>query len=189
MVTAFQCPHPGCGRCFSVQSNMRRHMRIHLQDIQRQQDDAARYGEQAEVLLTPVPTYASPPSPWILRLCIRTNSSVRMLRWLIASSWNTTSKIALRYSHLWIMILCDIDMMRLVLSSYQEKLDPQDLIRYIYTVLRVRWITRALSIYWRHNPHIQLNNGLNHQLIYKWIVYFPNFIKKLLSWYYHSIFR
>ncbi|KAI8149724.1 hypothetical protein BJV82DRAFT_479184, partial [Fennellomyces sp. T-0311] len=23
------CPHPGCGRRFSVQSNMRRHLRVH----------------------------------------------------------------------------------------------------------------------------------------------------------------
>lgn len=27
--TAFQCTHPGCGRRFSVQSNMRRHARVH----------------------------------------------------------------------------------------------------------------------------------------------------------------
>jgi len=26
---AFVCPHPGCGRAFSVQSNMRRHARVH----------------------------------------------------------------------------------------------------------------------------------------------------------------
>ena len=26
---AFICPHPGCGRAFSVQSNMRRHARVH----------------------------------------------------------------------------------------------------------------------------------------------------------------
>lgn len=25
----FQCPHPGCGRSFSVHSNMRRHLRVH----------------------------------------------------------------------------------------------------------------------------------------------------------------
>ncbi|KAI7855192.1 hypothetical protein BDC45DRAFT_414024, partial [Circinella umbellata] len=25
----FDCPEPGCGRRFSVQSNMRRHMRVH----------------------------------------------------------------------------------------------------------------------------------------------------------------
>ncbi|KAL5523901.1 hypothetical protein ACEPAG_8074 [Sanghuangporus baumii] len=25
----FQCPHPDCGRCFSVHSNMRRHYRVH----------------------------------------------------------------------------------------------------------------------------------------------------------------
>ncbi|ORZ24405.1 hypothetical protein BCR42DRAFT_317957 [Absidia repens] len=25
----FACPHPGCDRTFSVQSNMRRHIRVH----------------------------------------------------------------------------------------------------------------------------------------------------------------
>lgn len=27
--TAFTCPYEGCGRSFSVQSNMRRHARVH----------------------------------------------------------------------------------------------------------------------------------------------------------------
>ncbi|TDL26165.1 hypothetical protein BD410DRAFT_716077 [Rickenella mellea] len=36
----FQCPHPGCGRCFSVQSNMRRHSRIHGQGSQNQQESS-----------------------------------------------------------------------------------------------------------------------------------------------------
>jgi hypothetical protein len=30
--TAFQCPHEGCGRNFSVLSNMRRHARVHTQE-------------------------------------------------------------------------------------------------------------------------------------------------------------
>lgn len=28
-ILAFACPFPGCGRCFSVLSNMRRHARVH----------------------------------------------------------------------------------------------------------------------------------------------------------------
>ncbi|KAJ7615747.1 hypothetical protein DFH06DRAFT_908859, partial [Mycena polygramma] len=27
--TPFRCPHPGCGRAFNVNSNMRRHWRNH----------------------------------------------------------------------------------------------------------------------------------------------------------------
>jgi uncharacterized Zn-finger protein len=33
-----QCPHPGCGRRFSVQSNMRRHLKVHYCGPQSQKD-------------------------------------------------------------------------------------------------------------------------------------------------------
>jgi hypothetical protein len=33
--TAFECPQPGCGRTFSVNSNMRRHYRTHAPDSSR----------------------------------------------------------------------------------------------------------------------------------------------------------
>ena len=36
---------------------MRRHMRIHMQDLRRQQDGALEDDEQAEVLLMPAPTF------------------------------------------------------------------------------------------------------------------------------------
>ncbi|KAH9935295.1 uncharacterized protein B0H18DRAFT_868928 [Fomitopsis serialis] len=36
----FTCPHPGCGRSFSVQSNMRRHARVHERGSDSQADVA-----------------------------------------------------------------------------------------------------------------------------------------------------
>ncbi|EPS97713.1 hypothetical protein FOMPIDRAFT_1061694 [Fomitopsis schrenkii] len=36
----FTCPHPGCGRSFSVQSNMRRHARVHERGSESQADVA-----------------------------------------------------------------------------------------------------------------------------------------------------
>lgn len=41
MISAFVCPYEGCGRSFSVQSNMRRHAKVHTRSnsTQQEQDD------------------------------------------------------------------------------------------------------------------------------------------------------
>lgn len=31
-LSAYMCPYAGCGRSFSVQSNMRRHARVHIRE-------------------------------------------------------------------------------------------------------------------------------------------------------------
>ena len=55
--TAFTCPVPGCGRTYTVKSNMRRHMRSH---------DAREYQETSEVALMPVPPPPMDPMPCII---------------------------------------------------------------------------------------------------------------------------
>lgn len=46
--TAFTCPYEGCGRSFSVQSNMRRHARVHTRGAEAQGGDLEEEGESAE---------------------------------------------------------------------------------------------------------------------------------------------
>ena len=43
---AYVCPFEGCGRSFSVQSNMRRHARVHTRNAEAQQEeDSEEEGE------------------------------------------------------------------------------------------------------------------------------------------------
>ncbi|RPD68624.1 hypothetical protein L226DRAFT_473173 [Lentinus tigrinus ALCF2SS1-7] len=44
----FTCPYEGCGRSFSVQSNMRRHARVHTRGAEAQGGDLEEEGESAE---------------------------------------------------------------------------------------------------------------------------------------------
>jgi len=45
----FTCPHPGCGRSFSVQSNMRRHARVHERGSDSQADVADEDLDEGEL--------------------------------------------------------------------------------------------------------------------------------------------
>ncbi|KAL6310343.1 hypothetical protein BKA93DRAFT_745546 [Sparassis latifolia] len=45
---AFMCPYPGCGRSFSVQSNMRRHARVHSRTDTPQQEQGEESMEESD---------------------------------------------------------------------------------------------------------------------------------------------
>jgi hypothetical protein len=56
--TAFLCPHDGCGRSFSVLSNMRRHARVHTaSEEQTNSSMFAEEGFEGPVSLSAAPSY------------------------------------------------------------------------------------------------------------------------------------
>jgi uncharacterized Zn-finger protein len=60
--TAFQCPYEGCGRWFSVLSNMRRHARVHMapdSDTSRTGSRFSEEGFEGPVSLSAAPSYDS----------------------------------------------------------------------------------------------------------------------------------
>lgn len=55
LLSAFQCSHPNCGRRFSVQSNMRRHMRVHSTPGLQVPDESSGDEESSQSTSTDTP--------------------------------------------------------------------------------------------------------------------------------------
>lgn len=58
----FECPEPGCCRKFSVQSNMRRHMRIHKSGKAQRRNGAAGQMDRTQLVNKPL---AAKPANWV----------------------------------------------------------------------------------------------------------------------------
>ncbi|KAG9045891.1 hypothetical protein FS837_005522 [Tulasnella sp. UAMH 9824] len=71
----FQCPFPGCGRRFSVMSNMRRHSRVHTQARPEDEADPDAEGEPDAASETPTATEHGSGRPSLQPLQASTSSS------------------------------------------------------------------------------------------------------------------